>query len=274
MSNRILALFILASAIGVGYIWYMSTYVPAKLLEDQKAAQAQIEQQKNDREEKFVLKKVENLQPIDISTENISEEKIWENILTLEKNNNTFILEKKDATLELFLSKENKKTFIGAFWYDSLEGIEIQEIYGKQNVFLFVFWNTSYLIDLEYNNLEKLELQIPIEYVKYMNNTYIITTQKGSFTYDLQTKKTEYFVLFHDFIYYNDIYIGIIQKQDARRLKNLWLWEVSEDIVVAFDPIEKSKKILESLEGIETIYINQKNEIIVSTSQNNFILKK
>ena len=114
------------------------------------------------------------------------------------------------------------------------------------NYIFIVFWDKKYLYSLSSKTDIEVLLNIGVNYVKKAasNSSFHFVTEKWSFIYDRNRETLEYFSYFDDFVYYNDEYIWVIKKEDKRRLKNLWLDDENDNLIVKYNPGTKEKKVL------------------------------
>ncbi len=226
-----------------------------------------------------------------ISLEKISEVQIeeWSEINREEKMN--FLREKSNVyksfdfwaswiyyfkieNNNLVLYKNLEKLFVWEI--TSEEDINIMQIYGDDNSILIILWEKKYL----YSIISKIEtpvlLNIDIKYVKKANSKSIFhfVTEKWSFIFNRNTWELEYFSYFDDFVYYQDLYIWIINKSDERRLKNLWLEKQKDNLIIKYNPQTKEKKVLYSTDlEIKKIYKQSEDIIFVSSDNNSYKLE-
>jgi len=197
------------------------------------------------------------------------------------KNKNQYFYYHRVGEYRFIATVENNKillqvneTIIGAFDKVDKTKIRIEAVFNHQKIFYIQVDDNKYLYFSDYNTLQKLNLHIPIEYIKYSEKDLIIVTQKGSFIYDILSKKMEYFSYFHDFIFLenNKWYLWIIKKDDSLRMKNLDLDWWKNDILYYYNFQTKEKQIVQQSNNFDAIY-KQDWVIILRSGEQNFKLE-
>lgn len=116
----------------------------------------------------------------------------------------------------------------------------------------------NYLYDSEKAWFQGIDLRQRIEYGKTWKSTneFIFVTSVWSYVYDLKLLKSEYFVIFSDFVILgNDIILWVLKKDDKKRRKNLWLSQSNNDQLYNYNIQTKEiKKIYETWDSIAQIY--------------------
>jgi hypothetical protein len=149
-------------------------------------------------------------------------------------------------------------------WWDSMyfdlvpdDKIEVQKVYSSDN-FLIIIWNDKFLYFPPSSSV-RIELNIPVNYVKRIGNLFLFNTDKWTFVYDnskITNDTIEYVDIFSDFVYYNDWYVWILKSSDTRRIKNLWFNLSLNSAIVYYNPATKEKKILyETSLNLTKIYL-------------------
>ncbi|NVP18055.1 hypothetical protein HUU51_05040 [Candidatus Gracilibacteria bacterium] len=252
MSNRLIGILIIFAFCIFGFIYWTYFYIPSKIEEKQRQEQIELEQKKE-----ITLVEVENLKNDNKIKELTPQEKIEElkkinsfyKIIEIESD--IFYFSKKDNVLDLKLGEK----IVGNFDLVPVDKLSISRVYSSGDDYYILNGNKKYIYNSSSDLLLELDLTIDIDYIKRSENLYIIKTEKGSFIFDRSTKNLEYFTFFDDFVYYKDFYIGIIKKDDERRLKNLSISSINGNSIFKYNPKTKEKKSLyETSLDLEKIY--------------------
>ena len=153
--------------------------------------------------------------------------------------------------------------------------VKIQKIGWNNNLFLIKILKKDSIKNYIYNakifNLEKLELNIKINYIKYIKNNLYIITEKWLFI--RKNNKLEYFSIFTDFIIKDWDYIWIIKDSDKTIKNNFNFWNINWDLIILYNPKKAIKKILYKPNfEIKKILLENNNIIIVSEDGGRFLL--
>ena len=191
------------------------------------------------------IKLVENKTKIDETT---NQEKI-NKIKSLNSHFAYFFIDKiwnfyfdENQDKKLDLSFENTK--IWTFEKAEKQEIRLEKIYNS-NYFYLEIWNKKIIYNLDSLDYKEINLKIKIDYIKrWINNIFLIKTDKWTFTYDFQNEILNYFSLFSDFVYYENWYIAVVKKDDLTRINNLWLENNKKEKIIYFDIEKKEKKLL------------------------------
>jgi len=252
MSNRLIWILIVFTFGVFWFVYWTYFYVPSKIQEKQREEQLAFEQKKEisleEIKDEETPKEIEELTP----QEKIEElKRINSFYKIIEIENNIFYFLKKDNSLEL-------KFWEKIVWNFDLvpeNKLYISKIYSSGDDFYILNWNKKYIYNSVRDLLIELDLAIDVNYIKRSEDLYIIKTEKGSFVYDKTSKNLEYFTFFEDFVYYNDFYIWIINKNDERRLKNLNIDSIIWNSIFKYNPKTKEKvSIYETNLNLEKIY--------------------
>ncbi|MDD3793791.1 MAG: hypothetical protein PHI37_03195 [Candidatus Gracilibacteria bacterium] len=252
MSNRLIGILIVFSFGVFGFIYWTYFYIPSKIEEKQRQEQIALEQKKE-----IKLVEIKELEKENEIKELTPQEKIEElkrinsfyKIIEIETD--VFYFSKKDNILEVKLGEK----IVGNFDLVPVDKLSISRVYSSGDDYYILNGNKKYIYNSVSDLLIELDLTIDIDYIKRSENLYIIKTQKGSFIFDRNTKTLEYFTFFDDFVYYKDFYIGIIKKDDERRLKNLSISSIKGNSIFKYNPKTKEKKSLyETNLDLEKIY--------------------
>jgi len=247
------------------FFYWTFFYIPSKIEEKQKQEQLLLEQKK---EVTLTQVKVDEIKKeiIELTPQEKIEElkKMNSFYKIIELEDNKFYFSKKDNLLELKINEKN----IWSFDLVPENKLFINKIYSSWDDFYILNWNKKYIYNSASDLLLELDLSIDIDYIKRIDNLYIIKTEKWSFIYDKINKNLEYFTFFDDFVYYKDFYIWIIKKEDNRRLKNLNIDSLSWNSIFKYNPKTKEKvSLYETNLSLDKIY-NLDSEIYFIDSNN------
>jgi len=175
-------------------------------------------------------------------------------------NNNNFYFKQDWNYLRLY----NDSINLWAFEKVKKEYIKISEVLWTNDYIFITLAKKKYLYFLELKKKYLINLNIDINYIKkWQNNSeFIFITTKWAFVYNKFSLKLEYFDFFRDFIYYESWYIWIINKNDIRRLNNLWLKNITKNLIIYYNTDSKEKKILYKTD-IDIVKIYNKWEDII-----------
>jgi hypothetical protein len=219
MLNRLFWILIIFLVL-VGWFFYWTfIYLPNKQAEEDRIRQ---EQELQAQSEAINLVQVSSQIPEEITENVLNDEVIEEGILsykTISIWNDVFNFYRWDFRLEMKMN-----------WWDSMyfdlvpeDKIEVKKVYSSDD-FLIVIWNDKFLY-FSPSSSARVELNIPVNYVKRIGNLFLFNTEKWIFVYDddkITGDTIEYVDIFPDFVYYNDWYVWILKSSDTRRIKNLW----------------------------------------------------
>lgn len=212
---------------------------------------------------KATLKQQEIIEDIDLKETQINQEEIENKIQYLkQKNNSLAFFESKtlwnfyfvDWNYKLSLYNSEKK-----LWeYSKSDFLDFKEVIWNDNYIFFQIWENKYLYNLKTNKSTKLNIELKIEYIKKAktNIDFLFKTEVWTFVYDLKQNQFNYFNYFDDFVYFENWYIGIINKDDKIRLKNLSIKNTNANLIYYYNPISKEKKqILSTNKLLKKIYL-------------------
>lgn len=239
VSNRFLSLIILLLFSIWAFIYFSFVYLPNKAEQDRILNESIT----SSWSKKIELVKVENIisEVLENSQDKINSirEKLdYYKIIDL--SSDKFYFSQDDNKI---VAKINWK-IISIFDFVLEAEISVKNVYSSNSDFLFSMWNEIYLYNKNTDILDKIDLFVDVKYVKRSDNIYIFVTNVWSYLYDIRNKKLEYFTFFEDFVYYNDSYIWIINKNDDRRINNLWLWKLTKNSIYFYNPNTKEKNSL------------------------------
>ena len=260
MSNRVLWILII-----IWFIWLIYIYI--KFDEKEKI---RIETQKKN--EQITLKKEIKLIKKEGEKSITNIEKI-ERLKQNKKNYKTFYLKnnkkayffKKNNKLDLFFNE--KKIWNFDLVYTKYLRVELLK--GSENDLYIEVWKNKFYFNYLNNYLNKINLNIDINYVKKsINNKLIFVSSKWSFIYSIFDNSLNYFNFFNDFIYFKEWYIWIIKIDQKRIIKNLWL-DIGKTTLLYYNPDTKEKTIkYKTDKNIKNIFIKN-NKIFISDENDN-----
>ncbi len=270
MSNRLLSILILIWFIWVWYVWYKQSYTPKKNIE--------IKQEINEKIIKQQEKKQVNLEKQDKVEQKIDPKKKIQELREKKMYYKTFFLKddlkvyfkERENSLDLYLNKKLIWTF------DLLEknSLRVDAILWTDKDLYLELWENKYIYTYNNNTTVKLDLSINVDYIKKdINNTFIISTSKWSFVYNIYKKELHYFSFFSDFVYFWDWYLWLVNKTDSRIIKNLWLSSI-KNLIVYYNPKTKDKKIVYDTDiTIMKLYKKDNKVFILDNNNETFELK-
>ncbi|MCD5385043.1 hypothetical protein LRZ95_00060 [Candidatus Gracilibacteria bacterium] len=273
MSNRILGILILLGFLGIGYLYYIFNYIPElkqRELEKQKVEKELI-LKKEAEKKKIKLIKIENNVVVDTKEQKIK--KLRENIKnykTFRFDDNIIYFKKSDInSLNMYYNSVN----IGKFKLVYKNYLFVNKVYGGNGDLFISVGKDKYIYNKNLRVLKKIDLNIKVLYVKKDGNNYIFVTDKGSFIYNFLNNKLEYFSFFNDFIYFDNLYIGLISPTEKQLINNLGLKNINNDILYLYNPKTKEKKILFNFDfDISKIYKVNDKVYVESNDGNKYII--
>lgn len=167
---------------------------------------------------------------------------------------------------KLFLYRDRGESEILIHSFPSVwpDKIHIWEIYGTHYFTIFLDGNNYLFHNLD-QTFRLLDLNVKIEYGKKWknNNELIFATTSWAYNHNLKTKTSQYYNLFSDYLYDDDIIIGIIKQTEINKLKNIGLPSEQGNYVVSYDIDSKTyKKLYTTLDDIEEIYLRDTTLIV------------
>jgi len=175
----------------------------------------------------------------------------------------------------LFLKLYQNKKYLWIFDKVNKDNIFLDKIFWTNDYIFIKIWSQKYIYSLLLNKKYNIWLNIDINYVKlWINkNEFLLITDKWVFRYNKFTSKIEYIDFFRDFIYHKLWYIGIIDKNDKRRLNNLWLNNKTKNLIIYYNQDLKEKRILyETNLNIIKIYKKGINIFFISSDKKEYRL--
>ncbi|MDA9129132.1 hypothetical protein N9J72_01500 [Candidatus Gracilibacteria bacterium] len=189
--------------------------------------------------------------------------------------NNTLISFREEGNrLEMLFEKGGEIKLISDFLKVPENSIGADSISSSDSVFLGIGEN-SYIFDTTNGKLFQLDFQIDIFYIKAGSQPgeYLIITEKGAFLYNSISGESEFQYLFRDYVYSENEIIGIIFKDEEQKKQNFDLEEESENLIMKYNPQDKTRKILyRTNQAIERI-VKQQEKIILTIQGEKFELE-
>ena len=173
---------------------------------------------------------------------------------------------------ETYLYLNNKN--IGQIDLDTSDKISLIPIVNESNKVIISWFNKHFLWNNTTEEIKKIDIEIPIIYAKKYLSGFHFVTEKWSFTQATTIAPIKYFSYFHDFIEINNNFIGIIEAEDNRRKKNLWLEEYFGDVILLYNPSQSLKKVLLApSKNIEKIFLKDNKVLLEDSWKSIFELK-
>ncbi|MBW7954592.1 PEGA domain-containing protein [Candidatus Gracilibacteria bacterium] len=185
-----------------------------------------------------------------------------------------YFIDNLDDTIKLFWQKDKKDTFIYSFNKVLKKEINIIPIDMSENELLISIGDEKYIFNLDNFLITKTFFPQNIVYAKYMLNNYYFITKNGSYLYNLQTNKFEYFYLFKDFLMYDsENYLGIIYDNEIEKKKNYNLQDFSGNLIVKYNYKTKKIKVLKDTSIIiEKLVLNDDKIYIYNSSGDKYLV--
>jgi hypothetical protein len=138
----------------------------------------------------------------------------------------------------------NSQREIQSFPKVPADSIDASVIWATENVFLSL-WDTSYIFETKQARITQLPFETKVSYMKADKNSwsYLVVTENGTFHYNPVNNSTNFEYLFRDFIYSEDIMIGVIYKNEIQKKSNFWL-EQKWNLILSYNPKTKERKVL------------------------------
>lgn len=183
-----------------------------------------------------------------------------------ELREDVFLTFKEQGTrLEMFFETSWNSQLISDFQTVWKSEILADNILDSDSIFL-TLGNDSYIFDTRQWKLIQLDFQIKIYYIKAGSSAweYLIITEKWAFLYESNSWKSEFQYLFQDYVFLDEQLIWVIFEQEEQKRKNFNLQEETWNLIIKYNPQDKTRKILyttdQKIERIE----KQKNTIILT----------
>lgn len=179
----------------------------------------------------------------------------------------------EENTLKMFLENGENFQMISEFSKVSANEIFAETLSDSEDIFLKV-WETHSIFKPDTGTLINLDFDIEIRYVKVgkQPGEYIIITEKGAFVYNQTFWTSQFQYLFWDYVYDENILIGIVYEEEEQKRKNFNLTQ-NGNLIVRYNPQDKTRKILywtdQKIERIEKM----QERIIVTLSGEKFELE-
>ena len=261
MSNRLLWILIIIWFIWIWYIYYHLEYLPNEQIKkineekiDNTIVKLNIEKKELSKDEKIIELK-ENIKNYKTFT-------LWNlsKVYFKENNNN----------LDIYLEDEK-------IWFFPLvykEFLRVDLIRWTESDLYIEVWPKKYYYNYTTKIIRSVDLNIDIHYVKKISDKELLfITKKWPFKYYIKNHKLEYISYFNDFVYFNDWYIWVINKNEKRILKNLW-FNTESNLIVYYNSYTKEKSIIyETNLDIKEIYVKDNKFYFVSNNKEIFELE-
>ncbi len=171
-----------------------------------------------------------------------------------------YFLENNDNTITLINKLNGKENKIYTFKKAEKVNIDLQKVYGSDNVIFIWVWDEKYIYDILKNDISEIFFPQKVNYVKRNWDIYSFACDKWTFLYDSTNKKIEYFYFFKDFIFYDDFnYFWIIFDDEKEKKKNYNLDKQDWNLIVKYNFKTKSIKVLEKTD-MNIIKITKEND--------------
>jgi hypothetical protein len=200
---------------------------------------------------KINLTRKEKINQLNAKLQNQQILKIGDNLYIKEKKirNNIFIFINDKEIINF--KNTNKEIFF-------------DKIFQEENEIFIFSWEKIYFFDLITKKLISFNFKLKPIYIKKLNNSYLIITEKWAFIYDVNIKKVDYFYLFKDFIKYKNNLIWIIFQSEKNKKKNLWIKDKSNNLILKYNPKTKERKIIyKTLKKPWKIFVKNKKIYII-----------
>jgi len=155
----------------------------------------------------------------------------------------------------LYVYKHSKAQKVGDFSFSASDILDVKHVDQTQYLF-FQIWDLRYLYDLEGWTITTLDFSVDIHYIKSHKDKLVFITPVWAYRYDISWNSFDYFYLFKDFIFLEDMYIWVIYSDEVDKLKNFDLEETNSNLIIKYNPESKKREILYKTNlDIEKIYI-------------------
>lgn len=269
MSNRLLWILIIIWFIWAWYLYYNLSYLKDKniALNNEKILNSQTTE----------IKKEPELIPVLVEKIELSNSQKIDELK--EKTSSYKVIKVNDFSKAIFIENWNWLSLSldwNEIWnFDLVDSdlLRVESIYWTDSDLYLEIWDKKYYYRNSTKNIYEIDLNINIIYVKNSSNdNLIIVTEKWSFTFNISSKKAEYFSFFNDFIYYNDWYIWLVKDSETRILKNIWINSSNKNSIIYYNPNTKEKKLVHWID-INIKYIFERYNKIYFIWENNEIFE-
>lgn len=173
----------------------------------------------------------------------LRQEKQFDRIFTLSSGNKIGI-KSQENRIQLYHILGTTEKIIDTFDRDA-SVVSVKEIPQTQYLFIGI-GNSKYIYHTQAFTLSQLSLQPNIRYIKPGNSLeeLLFITDVWAFVYNSGTQDFSYFYLFHDFVYEQESYIGVIYKDEEQKRRNYWWEEETQHLVVRYVPSTQTREII------------------------------
>ena len=156
----------------------------------------------------------------------------------------------------------------------SANAIQVQYIGDTTSEIFLQVADTYYIFDVSAGKIYTLPYKLPLIYIKpgIRAGEYLVVSEKGTFLYNISTGDSSFQYLFKDFIYFKNMLIGVIYKDETEKKNNFNLTEKG-NLIIRYDQQTKERKVLlDSQLDIDRIEWRGE-QIIFSAKGNEYELK-
>jgi len=181
-----------------------------------------------------------------------------------------YFVQNSDSTLTLWQRYQAEDRQYINFQNISSTKIDLDRVYQNNSEIYIKHGDELYFFDIVSGISNRVFFPQPLVYVKkWESGVYHLVTEKGTFLYDsIANSEPQFFVLFRDFIPYEDGYLWIIFSDETQKKKNYQIEEWG-NLVVKYSPQDKQIQILETISmNIEKI-VYEWEKIFFYTSDGN-----
>ncbi len=179
----------------------------------------------------------------------------------------------RDYQWKLFLYHDlvDEERLVADFEKVWKDNIRISPIHGTTKFALSIWWQNS-LFDIQTRQYRGIDLKQQILYGKKWidSDEIILVTEVWSYIYNLQKYRSEYFVLFHDFVYIdNNTLLWLIVPTDTKRKENLSLDSAVWNTLYRYDmETQGLREVYASPQDIDQFYLDSKDDLIIDIEGN------
>lgn len=186
--------------------------------------------------------------------------KVYSEKIVLWKNKKLNIFLEKDIKIELYKVESLDDTKKNIKLYNKIYD-DNNYVFNHKNGYL-------YFKNINNNSITEISFSPRVNYIKNLsNNNFLIVSEFGSYNFNINNKKLDYFSLFWDYIKQKNNYIWIINFYDKVRKNNFWFDKNPWNLIVSYDIETKKKYILKNTSfEINRIY-NLDNKIYIENNK-------
>gem|GEM_PF-1934451 len=158
-----------------------------------------------------------------------------------------YFTQNEDSTLTLSERWMAHDTQYMMFQHVPKSKLALDKIYQTEAEIYIRHGDDIYFFDTRSGNMQKVFFPQDIQYIKKQpSGIYHLVTKVGTYLYQNGVQEPTMFIMFRDFVPYEDGYLGIIFADDTQRKKNYQI-EQSGNLVVRYTPATKEMKVLEEV---------------------------